>query len=136
MVLKVSLGEGKTQHQSKARCWTSPVPSRRKRDWCGVFWTDHSKAKLRQYRFSEKRVLRIFRKPDRREEGIAEGTTAAMEITGTRKHPTEAWVMYIIMKRPKGIKIISAWRYPGRTPEGQRPEIPEDTLRELYKLIK
>ena len=101
-----------------------------------VFWTQHSKMKLRQYRFSEKRVLKILRKPDRREEGIAEGTIAAMQITGTKKHPTEAWVMYVILKRPKVIKIISAWRYPGRTPKGERPIIPEDTLEELEKLIK
>ena len=99
-----------------------------------IFWTQHSKMKLRQYRFSEKRVLRIFRKPDRREEGIAPETIAAMQIVGTRKHPTEAWLMYVILKRPKGIKIISAWRYPGRTPAGERPIIPEDTLRELNKL--
>lgn len=101
-----------------------------------IFWTQHSKAKMRQYRFSGKRVLRILRKPDRREEGIAEGTIAAMQITGTRKHPTEAWAMYVILKRPKGMKIISAWRYPGRTPEGARPFIPEDTLEELEQIIK
>ena len=101
-----------------------------------VFWTQHSKAKLRQYRFSEKRVLSIFRKPNRKEEGIAPGTTAAMQITGSKKHPTEAWMMYVILKRPKGIKIISAWRYPGRTLAGERPAIPQDTLEELYKLIK
>ena len=112
MLLSVSSGEGK------------------------VFWTQHSKAKLRQYRFSEKRVLSIFRKPNRKEEGIAPGTTAAMQITGSKKHPTEAWMMYVILKRPKGIKIISAWRYPGRTPAGERPVIPQDTLEELYKLIK
>lgn len=101
-----------------------------------VFWTQHSKMKLRQYRFSEKRVLNIFRKSDRKEEGIAPGTVASMQITGTKKNPTEAWVMYVILKKPKGIKIISAWRYPGRTPKGERPNIPQDALEELYKLIK
>ncbi|OGZ19080.1 MAG: hypothetical protein A2175_02040 [Candidatus Nealsonbacteria bacterium RBG_13_42_11] len=100
------------------------------------FWTTHSKAKMRQYRFSEKRVLNVLRRPNRKEEGIAPNTIASMQITGTKKHPTEAWTMYQILKRPKGIKIISAWRYPGRTPAGERPEIPDDTLRELYKLIK
>jgi hypothetical protein len=96
-----------------------------------IVWTEHSKMKLKQYRFSEKRVLRIFRQPDRTEEGIAEGTIAVMQITGTKRNSTEAWMMYVIMKRPKGIKIISAWRYPGRTPKGERPIIPEDTLKEL-----
>jgi hypothetical protein len=101
-----------------------------------IAWTQHSKSKLRQYRFSEKRVLRIFRRPDRVEEGIAEGTVAAMQITGTKKHPTEAWIMYVILKRPKGIKVISAWRYPGRTPAGERPVIPQDTLDELDRLLE
>lgn len=101
-----------------------------------IFWTTHSKAKMRQYRFSEKRVLSILRHPTRKEEGIAPNTIASMQITGTKKHPTEAWTMYQILKRPKGIKIISAWRYPGRTPKGERPEIPDDTLRELYRLIR
>ena len=101
-----------------------------------IFWTKHSKKKLRQYQFSEKRVLRILRKPDRREEGIAPGTIAAMQVTGTKKHPTEAWMMYLILKKPKGIKIISAWRYPGRTPDGERPVIPEDTLEELENILK
>jgi hypothetical protein len=98
------------------------------------FWTKHSQKKMRQYRFSEKRVLKIFRKPDRKEEGIAEGTIAAMQITGTKKHPTEAWMMYVVLRKPKGIKVISAWRYPGRTPKGERPIIPEDTLAELEKI--
>ncbi len=101
-----------------------------------VIWTKHSQAKMRQYRFSEKRVLRIFRKPERIEEGIAPETIAAMQITGTKKHPTEAWLMYQILKRPKAIKIISAWRYPGRTPEDVRPIIPQDTLEELHKIIQ
>ena len=104
-----------------------------------IIWTKHSKKKMRQYQFSEKRVLRILRKPDRKEIGIAPGTLANMQITGTKKYPTEAWMMYQILKKPpkqnkfatgqaKGIKIISTWRYPGRTPIGARPFIPEDTL--------
>ena len=101
-----------------------------------IFWTKHSKMKMRQYGFSEKRVLRILRKPDRKEEGIAPGTIANMQITGTKKHPTEAWMMYQVLKKPKGIKIISAWRYPGRTPVGERPIIPEDTLEELENILK
>ncbi|MBZ1345417.1 MAG: hypothetical protein KY055_02185, partial [Candidatus Nealsonbacteria bacterium] len=78
-----------------------------------IFWTKHSKMKMRQYRLSEKRVLRILRKPDRKEEGIAEGTIAVMQISGTKKHPNEVWTMYQILN-PKSkiknskIKIISA----------------------------
>ena len=101
-----------------------------------VYWTQHSKMKMRQYRFSEKRVLKIFRKPDRIEEGIAEGTIAAMQKTGTKRKPTEAWLMYVILKKPKGIKIISAWRYLGVTPAGERPVIPPDTLEELGNILQ
>ena len=98
-----------------------------------IFWTMHSKIKMRQYRFSEKRVLRILRKPNRIEEGIAPKTIAAMQITGTKKRPTEAWMMYQIIKskvksQKSKVRIISVWRYPGRTPKGQKPIIPEDTL--------
>lgn len=100
-----------------------------------IVWTNHAKRKLKQYHFSEKRALRIFRHPDRIEEGIVEGTIAAMQIIGTKRHPSEAWLMYTIIK-PKNkksniIRIISVWRYPGRTPFGQRPLIPYDTLEEL-----
>ena len=101
-----------------------------------ISWTKHSKVKMRQYRLSEKRVLRIFRKPDRKEEGVAPETIAAMQITGTKKHPTEVWMMYQIIKKPRQIKIISAWRYPGRSPLGEPPPIPEDTLEELDNILK
>lgn len=97
-----------------------------------INWTTHSKIKMRQYGFSEKRILRILRKPDRKEEGIALNTVANMQITGTKKHPTEAWIMYQI--KGKIIKIISAWRYPGRTLEGERPIIPQDILDELKEI--
>ena len=102
-----------------------------------IIWTKHSKMKMRQYGFSEKRVLRILRKPDRKEIGIAPGTIANMQITGTKKHPTEVWMMYqIASEKLKRIKIISAWRYPGRTSERERPFIPEDTLEELENILK
>lgn len=104
-----------------------------------IFWTKHSKAKMNQYALSEKRVLRVLRKPERKEEGIAPKTLAAMQITGTKKHPTEIWMMYQKIKtktKTQGLKIniISAWRYPGRTPVGTRPIVPEDTLEELIKI--
>jgi len=126
-----------------------------------IHWTRHAKEKMREYRLSEKRVLRVFRNPDRKELGIAPRTIAIMQITGTKKHPTEIWLMYQIekLKIPAGkpsascgagknkklapyrnkvsgaglkkIKIISAWRYPGRSPIGQPPPIPEDILWEV-----
>jgi len=94
-----------------------------------IVWTSHSKQKMRYYRFSDSRVLRILRKPDRIEEGIAPQTCASMQKSGTKKHPTEVWLMW--QKRRNKIIIISAWRFPGITPVGQRPQIPQDTLEEL-----
>jgi len=107
-------------------------------------WTRHSKEKMREYQLSEKRVKRVLRNPDRIEEGIAPNTLAVMQITGTKKHPTEIWVMYQIensnlksqISKLKKIKIISAWRYPGRSPIGKKPPIPEDILEELKNIIK
>lgn len=102
-----------------------------------IVWTSHSKMKMRQYQLSEKRVLSILRKPERKEEGIAPKTIAAMQVSGTKKHPTEVWMMYQIKsEKLRIIKIISAWRYPGRTPIGQKPTIPDDILEELNDLIK
>ncbi|OGZ23285.1 MAG: hypothetical protein A3A08_00650 [Candidatus Nealsonbacteria bacterium RIFCSPLOWO2_01_FULL_41_9] len=99
------------------------------------FWTNHSKMKMRQYRLSEQRVLRVLRRPDRKEEGIAPDTLASMQITGTKKNPTEIWLMYVFLKRPKGIKIISTWRYPARSPIG-RPPVPQDILDQLDAILK
>lgn len=96
-----------------------------------LIWTKHSSLKMRQYRLSESRLKRVLRKPDRREAGIAPRTIAVMQITGTKKHQTEIWLMYQKKKKENKLKIISAWRYPARTPEGKMPPIPEDTLWEL-----
>lgn len=102
-----------------------------------LFWTKHSKSKMHQYNLSEKRVRRVLRNPDRKDLGIAPKTVAVMQITGTRKHPTEIWVMYQgVNSKGKGqgaklTKIISTWRYPARSPRGEPPPIPEDILWEL-----
>ncbi|MDO8436087.1 MAG: hypothetical protein Q7S82_01705 [bacterium] len=100
-----------------------------------IVWTSHSKMKMRQYQLSEKRVLSILRKPERKEEGIAPKTIAAMQVSGTKKHQTEVWMMYQLKgeKIDRQIRIISAWRYPGRTPIGQKPTIPDDILEELER---
>ena len=106
-----------------------------------IHWTKHSKEKMRQYQLSEKRVLRVLRHPDRKEMGVAPKTIALMQSTGTKKHPTEIWLMYQIASskfktqnsklrqksKLKQIRIISTWRYPAISPKG-KPPIPEDTL--------
>jgi len=102
-----------------------------------LYWTKHSQAKMRQYRLSESRIKRVLRKPDRKDLGIAPRTIAVMQITGTKKHPTEIWVMYqktklkVKSEKLKVTKVISAWRYPGRSPRGEPPPIPEDILWEI-----
>ncbi|XOB40548.1 MAG: hypothetical protein ACKKMR_00860 [Candidatus Nealsonbacteria bacterium] len=109
-----------------------------------IYWTRHARGKMRYYRLSENRVKRVLRKPDRKELGIALNTIAVMQRTGTKKHPSEIWLMYQKAsfkyqipksnKKARIIRIISAWRYPGKSPKGQPPPIPEDTLWELKKL--
>jgi len=98
-----------------------------------IIWTRHAREKIRQYNLSESRLKRVLRKPDRKELGIAPRTIAIMQITGTKKHPTEIWLMYQ-KEKSKVIKIISAWRYPGRSPRGEPPPIPEDILWEINEL--
>jgi hypothetical protein len=109
-----------------------------------IVWTNHVKDKMRYYRLSERRVLGILRKPGRKEEGIADGTIAAMQPSGTKKNPTEIWMMYQVVNskiknqnlKLRKMKIISAWRYPGITPVGERPILPDDTVSELKGLLE
>lgn len=107
-----------------------------------IVWTNHVKDKMRYYRLSQAQVLRILRRPGRKEEGIAPQTVAAMQPAGTKKNPKEVWMMYQTInsqfknQKLKKIKIISAWRYPGVTPAGERPIIPEDVLNEIEEAIK
>jgi hypothetical protein len=92
-----------------------------------TFWTKHSEAKMSFYHLSKQRVQRVLHTPKRIEEGIAPNTVAMMQVAGSQKHPYEIWVM---MQRTKTRqKIISAWRYPGRTKAGE--SLPEEILREL-----
>lgn len=106
-----------------------------------ISWTKHAKEKMRQYRFSEKRVLRVLRHPERKQIGVAPRTTAVMQTAGTKKHPTEIWLMYRIIKsklkaQSSKVRIISTWRYPGRSPIGEPPPIPDDILEDLLSEIK
>jgi len=91
-------------------------------------WTKHAVAKMKFYGLSENRIKKIFRVPDRIEEGIAPGTIAMMQRAGG-KRKTEIWVMW---QKGRGgqKKIITAWRYPGESPVRQVP-IPQKILKEL-----
>jgi len=115
-------------------------------------WTKHSQYKLKEYNLSGKRIKRIIRHPDRIEEGIAPGTIAAMQKSGSKKHPYEIWTMYVLEKskiqnqrlsqklarelklQPK-IRVISAWKYPGITKPGDPLPIPPEVFEEIMKLL-
>ena len=92
-----------------------------------VIWTRHAKEKMRQYQLSESRLRRLLDRPNRQEEGIAPGTVALMSPAGTRR-PTEIWLMYEKVGQKK--KIITAWRYPGKSPVREIP-IPEEEIKTL-----
>ena len=103
-------------------------------------WTNHVVRKMGFYALTPSRVLRVIRAPDRVEEGIVEGTLAAMQVAGSKAHPWELWVMWRqeIKKRakpdilnPNKKIIITAWRYPGTSPVRERVPIPSEILAEL-----
>jgi len=85
-------------------------------------WTSHAKKKRKYYQLSKTRVLKALRNPDRIEKGMAPETVACMKEMGNKKD-WELWVMWKEEKHQK--KIISVWRYPGSSPEGE-PPLPED----------
>lgn len=112
-----------------------------------IIWTKHAIEKMMQYQLSESRIRRVLHTPHRIEEGIAPQTIAAMQSVGTPKHPKEIWVMFQEIKtknnkRNKKIKInplhqkiriISVWRYPGKTPIRELPQLPDDEWEFLKK---
>jgi hypothetical protein len=117
------------------------------------YWTEHVKFKMRFYGLSEQKIIGVISNPKRKEEGIVEKTIAVMKpvspkmVSGKEVWKQEVWVMYqkkcknkksirrptdkILEKNP--LKIISAWRYPGVSP--QKNPIPEEILREVLKNI-
>jgi len=96
-----------------------------------IYWTKHSERKLKFYQLSKQRVLRTIKNPYRLEEGIAPNTIAAMQPVRrnrkSKKWSQEIWVMY--QKSRDVLKIISAWRYPGKSPT--RNPIPQEIIEEL-----
>ena len=111
-----------------------------------ITWTKHSIRKMRFYGLSENRLKKVLRNPKRKEDGVAPETLAVMQRTGSKKHPTEIWLMYQptaghpkanqpYTYKPQRLKIISAWRYPGISPKGKEIPIPDDILEELNETI-
>jgi hypothetical protein len=107
-----------------------------------ILWTKHIKEKMKEYQLSERRLLRILRNPERKEEGIVPGTVAVMQ-TGGRKHLYEIWLMYQIKisklksqnSKFKKIIMISAWKYPGKS-SVNKPPIPEEVLENFEKMLE
>lgn len=107
----------------------------------------HIKNKMLYYGLSEQKIRSIIKSPDRVEEGIAEGTSAAMKSKKGGKNPEELWVMYAETKKLKPTKeikldrkpgkflMISAWRYPGTSRPGKGIPVPEDILEEIKKIL-
>ena len=93
---------------------------------------------MKYYGLSKQRIRRVLKTPDRKEFGVAPDTIAVMQTVGTKKYPTEIWLMFqgVRPKKTKAINMISAWRYPGISPKGKLPEIPEDAILELERLKK
>jgi len=122
-------------------------------------WTQHAVYKMKQYGLTAQRVLRVVKNPQRVEEGIVKNTIAVMQPSslstkdGKRVWSREIWAMYQMKGKAKNvmpeadqplaeksksfgqqkIRLISAWRYPGVSP--QRDPIPEDILRELESML-
>jgi len=121
-----------------------------------VLFTRHAEYKMKQYALSAQRVRTVLRNPKRREEGIMKDTIAVMQPVSTRHRDgketwtQEIWVMYVHQKAKNkkqkaknsgsggpcyllsdtcSMRVISAWRYPGVSPQGN--PIPEEILREI-----
>lgn len=94
------------------------------------YWTRHIIEKMKYYRISESRVKRIIRVPDRIEESIVPGLVAAMKKF-SKSAKEEIWIIYTVDR--KKVKLISAWRYPGKSPA--RNPIPREILNEVRAII-
>ncbi len=113
------------------------------KDTAQFSWTRHIKNKMVFYHLSGAQLLRIFRKPDRREEGVAPETIGAMKTkkaSGAKvARSEEIWILYKLNAKKKDtanktksrITMISAWRYPGVTKKGERLPIPDEIVKEL-----
>ncbi|MGC9046520.1 MAG: hypothetical protein ACP5IC_00120 [Minisyncoccia bacterium] len=93
-------------------------------------WTKHALQKMQFYALSENRIKRIIKFPKRIEESIVPNCIAVMQPTTTKKY-SEIWSIYKIEN--KKIKIITAWRYPGKS--SARNPIPIDIMNEIKELI-
>jgi len=122
------------------------------------FWTNHATYKMKYYGLSQSRIRRVIKTPLRIEEGIAPNTIAVMQPSsyktkdGEKTWNQEIWVMYALKNQKakiknqsdkenfknkkdgkENIRIISAWRYPGKTKS--RGELPREILSEIAQAL-
>ena len=95
-------------------------------------WTRHSKEKMRYYNLSESFVKRTVRHPTRTEQGVAGPATIAVMKVPQTKNYSEVWVLYTPINKSQ-IRIISAWRYPGKSPK--RNPVPQHILDEVRQAL-
>ena len=99
-----------------------------------IEWTRHALEKMKYYRLSIPRLKRLLKNPDHQQEGIVPGTIALMQYTNSKK-TSEIWLMYQALGKGKK-KIITVWRYPGRSPKQPFLSLPpEENLDSLIKII-
>lgn len=84
---------------------------------------------MRYYGLSRQRIKRVIRHPARIEEAIVPNMIAVM----VPNKKQEIWAMYKPVKKLNQIKVITAWRYPGKSPE--RNPIPQEILEEIKTII-
>ena len=107
------------------------------------YWTKHSLYKMRHYGLSGQRIKRVIRHPARVEEAVVPNMIAAMQPAGNKTY-SEIWTIYQLAKRTNTkyqiqntkygqIKVITAWRYPGKSPA--RDPIPQEILDEIKSII-
>ncbi len=119
-------------------------------------WTNHVQGKMLYYGLSADRVKRVMRNPHRSEKGIAPDTIAVMQpgklVAGKPgSWKEEIWVMYAVKAPAPKLKtenwklktgtllprkrvIITAWRYPGKSPVREAIPIPNYILEELKNI--
>jgi len=94
------------------------------------YWTKHSLYKMRHYGLSGQRIKRVIRHPARVEEAVVPNMIAAMQPAGNKTY-SEIWTIYQLANGQ--IKVITAWRYPGKSPA--RNPIPQEILDEIKSII-
>jgi len=111
-----------------------------------LHWTFHAHDKMRFYGLSESRVRRVLHSPKRIEEGVAPKTIAFMQPSSIKttiggsaasNKREETWTqeIWVMVEDKKGQrKVISAWRYPGKTKPRDSASI--QLMRQAYREYK